>query len=391
MTLHGERTKAKRAKKMGRRMKIWLALLFALLAWSMTLGQSAAADPPSEVSLALTKDAAVGERAELVALVIGADGKPMEGVRVTFWAEMAFLSTFDTVAVGEAVTDESGVARAFYIPTTEGEITITARTGNPEEGDLKEASGTLSVRPGGHQFHPEELVHEIRGRWDWLVQWAWLFVFPAGDFATYLFTMILLGIIGRESTPEPAPGAMTPEGRLVAPSAARTGTPGAGRLLVPVGGAVAIVAVASVLIVGITLRPWASTDSGWRTELNLLHTAPEDYHRTAPITVEDESFLESWRTRGSLQIASDSPSPPPSYVGYGCASCHGLQGQGGPVGDDLSDASPSDVRKALKKGPKGMPRFDFLSADDVNALISFLTGKGPVASSGPESEARVSE
>ena len=64
---------------MGHKMKIWLALLFAVLAWSMTLGQGVAKEPLPEVSLALTKDAAVGERAELVALVIGADGKPMEG------------------------------------------------------------------------------------------------------------------------------------------------------------------------------------------------------------------------------------------------------------------------------------------------------------------------
>ena len=376
---------------MGRKRKIWLATLFALLAWSMTLGQGVAEDPRPEVSLALTKDAAVGERAELVARVVGPDGKPMEGVRVTFWAEMAFLNTFGAVAIGEAVTDESGVARAFYIPRTEGEITVAARVGNPEKGDLTEASGTLSVRPGSHVFHPEELVHEIRGRWDWLVQWGWLVVLPAGAFGTYLFTMILLGIIGRESTPEPAPGAMTPEGRLVDPSAARTGTLGVGRLLVPVSGAVAIVAVASVLIVGITLRPWASTDSGWRTELNLLHTAPDDYHRTALTTVEDEPSLESWRTRGGLlQTTPDGQGSLP-YVGYGCASCHGLQGQGGPVGDDLSDASPSDVRKALKKGPKGMPQFDFLSAEEVEALVSFLTGENPVASSDPESEGGASE
>ena len=359
---------------MERKMKIWLSLLFALLAWSMTLGQGAAADPPSDVLLALTKDAVVGDRAELVALVIRADGKPMEGVRVTFWAEMAFLSTFDAVAIGEAVTDESGVARAFYIPRTEGEITIAARAGNPEEGDLKEASGTLNVRPGGHLYHPEELVHEIRGRWDWFVQWGWLVVLPAVAFATYLFVMALLGLISQDSGVEPAPG----------------GIPRKGRLLVPVGGAIAIVAVALVLIVGITLRPWASTDSGWRTELNLLHAAPEDYHRTAPTTVEEESSLESWRTRGSRLTTSDGPSPPPSYIGYGCASCHGLQGQGGTVGDDLSDASPSDVRKALKKGPKGMPRFDFLSTDEVDALVSFLTGTA-LASSDTENEAGASE
>ncbi len=45
--------------------KIWLAILIALLAWGMTPGEGSAEDPAPEILLAVTKDAAVGERAEL--------------------------------------------------------------------------------------------------------------------------------------------------------------------------------------------------------------------------------------------------------------------------------------------------------------------------------------
>lgn len=59
----------------------------------------------------------------------------------------------------------------------------------------------------------------------------------------------------------------------------------------------------------------------------------------------------------------------------GCVSCHGLQGQGAIVGDDLEDASPSDIRKEVRDGPEGMPAFDAdaLSDEDLEKIVAFLT------------------
>ena len=40
------------------------------------------------------------------------------------------------------------------------------------------------------------------------------------------------------------------------------------------------------------------------------------------------------------------------FFGYGCASCHGLQGQGGAVGKDLSRANSEEISTTSDKGPR---------------------------------------
>lgn len=62
------------------------------------------------------------------------------------------------------------------------------------------------------------------------------------------------------------------------------------------------------------------------------------------------------------------------FFRYGCVSCHGFQGQGGTVGDDLGDASPSEIRREVRDGPEGMPAYvsSYLSDDDLKKIIAFL-------------------
>ncbi len=63
------------------------------------------------------------------------------------------------------------------------------------------------------------------------------------------------------------------------------------------------------------------------------------------------------------------------FFQYGCTSCHGFQGQGGTLGADLDEASPSEIRREVRKGPEGMPAYvsSFLSDDDLEKIIAFLT------------------
>jgi mono/diheme cytochrome c family protein len=76
------------------------------------------------------------------------------------------------------------------------------------------------------------------------------------------------------------------------------------------------------------------------------------------------------------------------FIQNGCAQCHGLQGQGAIVGDDLDDASPSDIRKEVRDGPEGMPAFgaDALSDEHLEKIIAFLTAPQEEASKDPERE-----
>ena len=62
------------------------------------------------------------------------------------------------------------------------------------------------------------------------------------------------------------------------------------------------------------------------------------------------------------------------FFGYGCASCHGLQGKGGAVGKDLSKANSEEISDEARRGPKTMPAFEsgVLSDADLQKLIAFL-------------------
>jgi len=62
------------------------------------------------------------------------------------------------------------------------------------------------------------------------------------------------------------------------------------------------------------------------------------------------------------------------FFGYGCASCHGLQGKGGAVGKNLSKANSEEISENVRQGPKTMPAFETgnLSDGDLEKLIAFL-------------------
>ncbi|MFV2069218.1 MAG: cytochrome c [Pirellulales bacterium] len=63
------------------------------------------------------------------------------------------------------------------------------------------------------------------------------------------------------------------------------------------------------------------------------------------------------------------------FFQYGCASCHGFTGTGNIVGDDLDDASPSEIRRKVRDGPGGMPAYSasFLSDDELENIVAFIT------------------
>ena len=66
------------------------------------------------------------------------------------------------------------------------------------------------------------------------------------------------------------------------------------------------------------------------------------------------------------------------FFGYGCASCHGLQGKGGAVGKNLSRANSEEISDNVRQGPKTMPAFETgtLSDGDLAKLIAFLKSTG---------------
>ncbi len=62
------------------------------------------------------------------------------------------------------------------------------------------------------------------------------------------------------------------------------------------------------------------------------------------------------------------------FLEFGCASCHGLQGQGGPVGPKIQGSTPAKVLRQVRSGKKGMPAFssDTLSDQQAQQIAAFL-------------------
>ena len=112
---------------------------------------------------------------------------------------------------------------------------------------------------------------------------------------------------------------------------------------------------------------------------------PEGYNRTEIIYVgEDHPFQGLGLADPGLTLTGN-----PQQDGrllffqYGCASCHGFNGGGGAVGPELSWASGSgsaELGRLLRGEPQdvpGMPSFDALSEEEIEALSAFLRGQFP--------------
>ncbi|MBI4339377.1 MAG: c-type cytochrome [Chloroflexi bacterium] len=159
------------------------------------------------------------------------------------------------------------------------------------------------------------------------------------------------------------------------------------RFLVPVFAFGVVSVLSFTLIVAIILRPWAGTDGGWRTHLNLTESAYTDYSRSAQTLVSARG--QTLNPVGSLSpSAAGLPSEAEGlgmYVTKGCGGCHGLDARGGVVGPDLTDVAEAKVRREVRKGPKGMPSFHTqdVTDDELNLIVGYLAGLTPAPAPTP--------
>ena len=142
-----------------------------------------------------------------------------------------------------------------------------------------------------------------------------------------------------------------------------------GRLRVPPGpilGAVMMSGLAFTLIVIIIARsPY--------THGNL---SPGGYNRTGIIYVGQEYTLEGVPLADPKLAETGDPVQDGRilFFRYGCASCHGLSGEGQAVGKKIAGDSELKITKKVREGPGTMPAFDtsVLPDSDLQKLIAFL-------------------
>jgi len=103
---------------------------------------------------------------------------------------------------------------------------------------------------------------------------------------------------------------------------------------------------------------------------------PEGYNRTDIIYLGEEHPFEGIALADPRLASTGDPAQDGGvlFFGYGCASCHGLQGKGGAVGKNLSSANSEEISDNVRQGPKTMPAFDssVLPDSDLQKLIAFL-------------------
>ena len=115
------------------------------------------------------------------------------------------------------------------------------------------------------------------------------------------------------------------------------------------------------------------------THENLVPRFDSAYSRTAEIVVgqpetnQEVSPATPLAANMSLEQRGEE-----LFVAKGCASCHGLRGQGGTFAPPNAGSSVEKLLAKVRTGPKGMPQFSEkeVTNDDLAAISAYLVKVG---------------
>ena len=125
--------------------------------------------------------------------------------------------------------------------------------------------------------------------------------------------------------------------------------------------------VGAVVLIGLTLIVVLVRAPD--TKLNTLETA-EDYERTALATI---GVVETFAGFGA-ELGAD---PATDYLRAGCASCHGLNGEGGTIGPEIWKKNAEDLLDTVREGDRGMPAYPAhrITDEQAAALSEYLNAQ----------------
>jgi len=222
---------------------------------------------------------------------------------------------------------------------------------DPDGAALATSDLAISVQPGGEQLYtssgglsiPRLNASAIVG----LIALVWSLI---------IFSAFQLVSIGRKATRREAAQRRGP-----ALAASEAGSAWIGTVL-----AVATIVIAVGLVTVLLRNPHTHTNLGDHA----------DYRRT-PIA----SVSSTYPFTGP-GVSADGETGDPAidgrrmFYGFGCASCHGIGGEGGVVGPNLIGevGSVDDLIGDVRRGPVGMPEFtpEVLSDAQVEKIFQFL-------------------
>lgn len=156
-----------------------------------TGGDGTAGGKPTVITLDAVDRAVAGETLQLRAGVMDDEGRPVIGVQVRFALRTSFFVT-DLLEIGEAVTDQDGVALLEYVPRATGKVDVIARYEGSNRYQPGETSLSLEVRQGLQSYSPA-----MGGRWPPVIPWIVAAV-VAGVWGCYIYSLYQLYRIAGE-------------------------------------------------------------------------------------------------------------------------------------------------------------------------------------------------
>lgn len=114
------------------------------------------------------------------------------------------------------------------------------------------------------------------------------------------------------------------------------------------------------------------------THANLAEGFDSRYDRTGQILVGADTVFAGL-SRDASPAGSDPVTRGASlYVTAGCASCHALEGRGGPVGPRIVGVDRETIAQRVRQGPVGMPRFSTAGLTDaeISDVTTYLRSLG---------------
>ncbi|MBI4339234.1 MAG: Ig-like domain-containing protein [Chloroflexi bacterium] len=162
-------------------------LLLALLSPAAALAQQ----PIPQLVLGVQPSSPVGNPMVVAGYLLDPAGNPISGQTVAFSTEAEFMNTLGSFEIGQAVTDDRGLAYVQYVPKEVGTSTITARfAGNDVFAPLT-TSSPLEVTEGKATYK-QERPFRIPGADVRLVV-----VLLSGVWSLYLLVTVLFWLISR--------------------------------------------------------------------------------------------------------------------------------------------------------------------------------------------------
>jgi len=314
------------------------------------------------IAVGAPEGVSVGQDVEVKA-VLSEDGVPVEGAEIALTYQASMAGESARVVLATATTDETGTAVMIYQQRADdnGEMQVVYL--GPDTDPVEPYTFTIAVEEGGQQLYVNESGVEIP-----FVNGTLVILVIAGVWFLIALSAIYLVRVGRA-------------GRLPGAPIAEDGSMWISVLL-----ASAAVFTAVGMVIVFIRAPVSNKDV----------TDPAVYDRT-PIVYIDESYpytgfglndrsaAQSYTGFGLNDESAAQTGDPvvdgsALYFKYGCAACHGLNGQGATVGPTLVDeiGSFGSFAEDTREGPGGMPSYDetTISEENLEKIYAYLKEGG---------------